>query len=180
MTANLRLQQFVLLFVVLSWLMWFLATCLYIPYVVMLSPHDLSDPVDPEAHKVPRDDFFASRISAVVIVFGLCVDSLMLAGIYEMFNVKTDMMWPWFFFYLALIPGLLVVAVHVVVYADASYKLAAVAPCALALVYALVFFGAVKLYKGSEQKSANVIKEIQRLGLEPITKKLTHHEDGNE
>ena len=68
-------------------------------------------PDDP--HPIPRDDYSAGKVSAVIILTGLFVDSLLLAGIYQKYKVKTDVFYPWFLFYSFFIISLIIAAVFV-------------------------------------------------------------------
>ena len=78
------LQTPVLIFVCTSWLMWFSATCLYIPYVLWLAPtvvvHEDTGDV------APGEDMGSGKAAAIVIVCALFCDSLLLAGVYQKYQ----------------------------------------------------------------------------------------------
>ncbi len=66
-----------------------------------MKPHDPAD-----LRMEPGRDLHSGKAAAVVATCGLFVDSLMLAAVRKRYDAVTDLFYPWFFFYAALILGL--------------------------------------------------------------------------
>ena len=58
---------------------------------------------------IPYDPYYVGKVTASVILFGLIVDSFMLAGIYRKYEIYTDLFYPWLIFYPILVIGKLFV-----------------------------------------------------------------------
>ncbi len=165
------LQKVVLIFVGLSWLLWFSCTCLYIPYVLFFAPKEPVDPTNPMDFRLkPAHDYYSGQVSAVAMTCGLFVDSVMLAGIYKKYDVQKDLIYPWLFFYALIIAGLVALSAFVTI--EVPFKFAAAASAVLAVFYIAAYFHAVLLFQRSGRKSARVLTEMRNAALEPIVEKV--------
>lgn len=174
---SVQLQQGILGFICLSWLSWFIAGCLYIPYILYYSPFDLKNPADENSERIPRDDYFSARLSAIIILVGLICDSLAVVGIRPNCKSSSDMLVPWLLFYCLLIPGLIAIAIIVGVNtAGTNVQYAAFGPALLALIYAMVYVGVIKLYKRLSKKTPLIMAELNKIGLQPLSEKIVKSE----
>ncbi len=173
-----RLQKGVFAAATVSWLFWLSATLLYIPYILLYSPTQ-PDPEDALqlGAVIPRDEFNAGRISAVVILFGLFVDSLMMAGIYIKYKIKTDMLLPWLLFYSGFIVALIAIAALVARYAPGKYKFAAFGPALMALFYTYLWICVVFLYKEGKTAKHAIMKGFTEIALQPLAQRLLTNQD---
>lgn len=166
--GRIRLQSLVLVFVGLSCLVWLSLTILYIPYILFLSPSKPINPdIDPQsAIYVPNDPYRSAQISAVFILFGLFVDSLLISGIYRKYTIDTDMFYPWFIYYSIFIVGLIVVSVMIGLWSE--NKILLVGPSLAALVYLIAFVFVFRLYLEGKKKVSYIMEEMQKITLEPL------------
>ena len=119
----------------ISWTVWMGSTLMYIPYILFFSPKEPlhEAPMAREGEEedmIPSSDYGTGRISAVIILIGLCVDSFALIGLYQKYKLKTDMLVPWLFFYILVVPGLLSTGVIVALYCVGEKKYFAAIPIA--------------------------------------------------
>lgn len=146
------------------------------------------------ADPLPRDDYGSARIAAVVILVGLFVDSLLIAGIYNkvgpddryiltkessckvwffQYKIKTDVFYPWFLFYSFLIVSLLVIAVFVGINAEENNRFAAFGPALAAVILSLVYSLVYRLFRiGLHPQKSKIMLELQRVTLEPLVQRV--------
>ena len=166
-----RIQPFVLAFTLVTWLVWFAATLMYIPYIVLWSPYELSDPDDPDSSRVPGQDYGSGQLSAIVITTGLIVDSFLLAGIHVPYEVNTDMLYPWLGFYGLLIGVMIGVSAALGVMLEGSMKLLAIGPAGVALVYVFMYWCVVQLFLVTNNKKSVIMAGLNQIVMQPLTEK---------
>ncbi len=168
-----RLQKGVFGATFFSWMLWLAATLLYIPYILLYSPTKL-DPDDAleSGAVIPKDDYNAGRISAVVILFGLFVDSLLMAGIYMKYKIKSDMLIPWLIFYSVFIFALIGIGAMVAYYAMGKWKLISIAPIAMALFYSYLWVCVAALYKEGKTAKHAIMRGFTEIALQPLAQRL--------
>lgn len=161
-----------------SWLLWCTTIVLYIPYILLYSPTEL-DPYDhlESGSVIPKDDYNAARIGAVIILLSFFVDSLLLAGIYIKYKIRTDMLLPWLLYYSFVIIGLAVVAVIGAVQAQGQLQLLALVPAAFAMLYAYLWVCVVYLYKEGCQAKSVILSQLTKITLEPLAQRLLPNRD---
>ena len=119
-----------------------------------------------------------AKIAAIVILFGLLVDGLGLAGIYIQFKVKQEMLLPMIIFYGLLIPSLTVTLILTpLMFSPLNNPyFYPVVLCAVILLvfYSFLIFNVIRLRR-FKREGAAILAGFNQIILEPLTSKAKEH-----
>lgn len=201
-----NLQRGILVSITISLLLWTAAILLYIPYVLYYSPAEyiidgkqfdsleeyrkyinttstkegkLDESIPNYGGlKVPKNDYGCSKLSIILVMFALFVDSFAIGGIYIKYKVKAEMLIPWLSFYALLIPCLIGAGVaNAILQENVTYKYYSMVPVFIAFVYILLWISVFRLYKTGFIKKNVILRGLGDIFLEPITSKVTAYVD---
>ena len=90
-----RLQLGVFFSVGLSLLAWLTLLAIYIPYILFYSPMEIHGEFETEDEAleiaVPGQDYGTGSVAPIIILMGVFVDTLLLAGTYKKYHIKSDL-----------------------------------------------------------------------------------------